>query len=66
MVNRKRVLRLMCEHHWLVAGNPRLRANRTPTRSKPKPHQPNQWWGIDMTKVLIETEGWLYIVLVLD
>ena len=66
VVNRKRVLRLMREHNWLVPGNPRLRANRTPTRSKPKPHRPNQWWGIDMTKVLVESEGWLYIVLVLD
>ena len=65
-VNRKRILRLMREHHWLVPSNPRLRASRTPTRSKPKPHRPNQWWGIDMTKVLVESEGWLYIVLVLD
>ena len=66
VVNRKRILRLMRVHNWLVPANPRLRAKRTPTRSKPKPHRPNQWWGIDMTKVLVEPEGWLYIVLVLD
>ena len=65
-VNRKRVFRLMREHQWLVPVNARLRAKRTPTRSKPQPHRPNQWWGIDMTKVLVEPEGWLYIVLVLD
>lgn len=66
LVNRKRVLRLMRHHHWLVPTNPRLRASRTPIRSKPKPQRPNQWWGIDMTKVLVGPEGWLYIVLVLD
>lgn len=66
VVNRKRVFRLMREHQWLVPGNMRLRAKRTPTRSKPKPRRPNQWWGIDMTKVLVEPEGWLYIVFVLD
>lgn len=66
VVNRKRVLRLMRAHNWVVAPNARLRAKRTPTRSKPKPHRPNQWWGIDMTKVLVEPEGWLYLVLVLD
>lgn len=66
VVNRKRILRLMREQQLLVPANPRLRASRTPTRGKPKPHRPNQWWGIDMTKVLVEPEGWLYIVLVLD
>lgn len=66
VVNRKRILRLMRVHNWLVPTNTRLRAKRTPTRNKPKPHRPNQWWGIDMTKVLVEPEGWLYIVLVLD
>ena len=54
VVNRKRILRLMREHHWIVPQNPRLRASRTPTHSKPKPHRPNQWWGIDMTKVMVE------------
>ena len=49
-VNKKRILRLMREHGLLVRGNPRLKATRTPTRSKPRPPAPNQWWGIDMTK----------------
>ena len=51
-VNKKRVLRLMRQHGLLVQPNRRLKATRTPTRSKPQPTAPNQWWGIDMTKVL--------------
>jgi putative transposase len=65
-VNKKRVLRLMRAHHLLVTPNLRLRAKRTPMRSKPKPTKPNEWWGIDMTKVLVEGVGWIYIVVVLD
>ena len=38
---------------------------RTSTRPKPRPDRPNQWWGIDMTKVMTES-GWAYVVLVLD
>jgi putative transposase len=65
-VNKKRVLRLMRAHHLLVTPNLRLRAKRTPMRSKPKPTKPNAWWGIDMTKVLVEGSGWISIVVVLD
>jgi putative transposase len=65
-VNKKRVLRLMREHHLLVRPNRQLKAKRTPTRNKPKPTKPNEWWGIDMTKVMVEGFGWVYIVLVLD
>jgi putative transposase len=65
-VNKKRILRLMREHQLLVTPNLRLRAKRTPTGRKPKPTRPNEWWGIDMTKVLVEGFGWVYIVLVLD
>jgi putative transposase len=65
-VNKKRILRLMREHHLLVQSNLRLKAQRTPTRSKPKPTKPNEWWGIDMTKVLVEGFSWVSIVLVLD
>ncbi len=65
-VNKKRVLRLMREHRLLVQGNSRLKATRTPTRSKPRPTAPNQWWGIDMTKVMVEPLGWVYLVVVLD
>jgi putative transposase len=65
-VNKKRIWRLMREHHLLVPPNLRLKAKRTPTRSKPKPTRPNEWWGIDMTKVLVEGVGWVYLVIVLD
>jgi hypothetical protein len=65
-VNKKRILRLMRAHDLLVRVNLRLRAKRTGNRPKPRPTAPNQWWGIDMTKVMLEGFGWLYIVLVLD
>jgi putative transposase len=65
-INKKRILRLMREHQLLVQSNLRLKAKRTPTHSKPKPMRPNEWWGIDMTKVLVEGFGWVYIVIVLD
>ena len=35
-------------------------------RRKPRPIRPNQRWGIDMTKVMIEGFGWVYVVIVLD
>jgi len=65
-VNKKRVLRVMREHHLLVPPHLRLKAKRTPTGSKPRPTKPNEWWGIDMTKVLVEGFGWVYVVVVLD
>jgi len=65
-VNKKRVLRLMRTHGLLVPPNRRLKACRTPTRSKPRPTRPNEWWGIDMTKVVVESFGWVYVVVVLD
>jgi putative transposase len=65
-INKKRVLRVMREHNLLVKPNVKLRAKRTPSRRKPRPTHPNEWWGIDMTKVLVDGFGWVYIVLVLD
>jgi putative transposase len=65
-VNQKRILRLMREHHLLVPPNLRLKAKRTPMGRKPRPSKPNEWWGIDMTKVLVQGAGWVYIVVVLD
>ena len=61
------MLRLMREHALLVEKPPHhLRANRTPQRSKPRPTAPNQIWGTDMTKVMVDGFGWIYIVVVLD
>lgn len=65
-INRKRVLRLMQQHGLVVKPNTRLKAVRTSGRSKPRPVRPRQWWGIDMTKVMVEGFGWMYIVVVLD
>jgi putative transposase len=65
-VNNKRILRLMQEHHLVVQPNLGLKAKRTPTGSKPRPTKPNEWWGMDMTKVLVQGGGWVYIVVVLD
>jgi putative transposase len=48
-VNKKHVFRVMKEPNLLVKPNLR-KAKRTPTRSKPRPTRPNEWWGIDMTK----------------
>lgn len=66
VINKKRVARVMRENGLSVRANTKLRASRTPQRSKPRPDRPNQWWGIDMTKVMVEGFGWIYIVLVLD
>jgi len=65
-INKKRVLRLMQKHGLSVKPNNKLKANRTPSRSKPRPDRPNQWWGIDMSKVMVDGFGWMYIVVVLD
>jgi putative transposase len=40
--------------------------SHTPTRRKAMPTKPDEWWGIDVTKVLVEGVGWVYIVVVLD
>jgi putative transposase len=65
-INKQRILRLMREHQLLVTPHLRLRAKRTPLGKKPRPTKPNEWWGIDMTKVLVQGFGWVYIVIVLD
>jgi len=68
LVNRKRIYRLMKENHLLVAPNSRLKAKRAkyPYRNKPRATRSNQFWGIDMTKVMVGSFGWLYLVIVLD
>lgn len=65
-INRKHVYRLIKEHGLLVTANTRLKAKRTPTGTKPRPTQPNEWWGTDMTKVLVQNFDWVYIVFVVD
>ena len=65
-INQKRVYRLMKIHHLLVNKNTKLKAKRSSNTAKPKPNKPNQWWGIDMTKVKCDGFGWVYIVIVID
>ncbi len=43
----------------------KLKALRRAQTRKPRPVHPNQWWGIEMTKVMIEGFGWVYLVVVL-
>ena len=35
-------------------------------RPKPVADRPNQFWGIDMTKIKLASWGWLYLCVVLD
>ena len=67
-INKKRIYHLMKRENLLVTKNTRLKAKRrkAPYRSKPKPVKPNQIWGIDMTKILIQGEGWVYFQVILD
>jgi transposase InsO family protein len=64
-INKKRVLRLLREHRLTVLPNFKPKAARGSDRPKPRPVRPNQWWGIDMTKVMTDS-GWAYVVIVLD
>jgi transposase InsO family protein len=67
-VNKKRIYRIMKEQNLLVTPNLRLKARRDnrPYRSKPRADRANQFWGTDMTKVMLRSFGWLYLVVVLD
>ena len=57
MINKKRVQRLMQMHGLVVKRNTGLKAKRTCLRPKPRPRVPNECWGIDMTKVLVDGCG---------
>jgi putative transposase len=65
LVNRKRIHRLMRENALLVE-QVRHKALRTSQRPKPKATRPSQYWGIDMTKFLLGSLGWCYLIVVLD
>jgi putative transposase len=56
----------MKAHDLLVKPNPKLRARRKADAAKPRPTRPIQWWGIDMTRVMVEGFGGVYLVVVLD
>lgn len=65
-VNKKRVYRLLKENNLLVNKNTKLKAKRYSNRPKPVASEPNQFWGIDMTKIMISPFGWMYLVVVID
>ena len=65
-VNKKLSLRPLRAWHLLPQPNCRLQAKRAPTRSKPKPPRPNEWWGIEMIKVPVQGFGWMSICVVRD
>jgi putative transposase len=66
IVNDKRVYRVMKERSLLCPRKPmRKIADREP-REKPRATRVNQFWGTDMTKIYVESFGWVYIVIVLD
>jgi len=64
-VNHKKVYRVMGEEGLTVNRKQRQRIPKS-VRPKPRADRPRQYWGIDMTKVLIPNLGWVYLVIVLD
>ena len=54
------------KENGLLVRNKIYKARRKPLRRKPKAERPLQFWGIDMTKFMIEGLGWAYLVIVLD
>lgn len=65
-VSQNKVHRLMKAHNLLVTKNTKIKASRRANTSKPRAERPNQWWGIDMTKVMIDGYGWVYVTVVID
>lgn len=65
VINRKTVQRIMREKNLLVKTKKKI-ASRQTQKKKPQPEKPNQWWGIDMTKFLVQSCGWIYFVAIID
>ena len=66
VIGKNRVHCLMKENDCLVTPNFKLKAKRHSTRPKPRAKVPNQYCGMDMTKVRLATWGWVYVHCVLD
>jgi transposase InsO family protein len=66
ILGKNRVYRLLREHHLLATQTRLLRARRGPLRDKPRTTIPNRVWGTDMTKIHVQSWGWLYLHVVLD
>jgi len=50
----------------LLVPETKHKAKRENYPTKMRAKRPNEIWGIDMTKVMIENFGWIYIVIVID
>ena len=66
IVNHKRIYRLMEMNNLLCKKPHKNKATRTNMRPKPRADRPNQYWGIDMTKIMISPIGWVYLHVVID
>ena len=64
-ISQGKVYKLLKENDLLVPQRPK-KAKRKINRTKPKPTKPRQFWGIDMTKFMLQGLGWCYLVIVLD
>ena len=64
VVGKNRVYRVMKEHQLLVSKASKLKATRR-YRSKPRATRLNEYWGMDMTKILFPG-GWYYLHVVKD
>ena len=55
------------KQHNLLCKTKRYKAKRKiSNRNKPRANRPRQFWGIDMTKIMISGFGWVYLVVILD
>jgi len=50
----------------IVLKPTKKRPEQRPLRPKPEAERPKQYWGIDMTKFMINSIGRTYLVVVLD
>lgn len=66
IIGKNRVYRLMSELNLLIKPDTKLKAKRHSNRQKPRAKIPNQFWGMDMTKVALRHWGWIYIHVVID
>ena len=65
-VGKNRIYRILKENRLLAQNVRKLKAKRGSKGSKPTTDRPNELWGIDMTKIKVESWGWLYLVVVKD
>jgi transposase InsO family protein len=65
LVNQNAVRKIIKEN-GLLATQTVHKAKRKAERRKPKAMRPKQYWGIDMTKFMIPTIEWTYLIVVLD